>query len=728
MSQVTIYPHIKETVKGQDVPIADVYDWIKSTAWKEPVLAIMAEPDKKKREELKKELPYFTPAGTHTKRDATGLVQHSGKLCMDFDSIPNLPAAREQLCLDKYSECVFLSCSGKGLAVIVNIDPTRHLESFLFLEKYYKERYSLEVDKGCKDIPRARFVSYDPDLYTNSHATPVTLLTGTIDDDEGKYEWVLKLHEKKHQYVEGNRHLYLVALCFFCNKCGIDKEYTRGRILEREGDPYTAKELDKIVNDCYKNDSDFGTFQINKKLADLPPEISDQTREIFKYAVDKNRAGNKWTKDDVEHFAARFYMAPRIIEGIFENVYTKNQDEHGLDKKEEIERLAVFIRKNYRIRRNVILNKLEISYKDGAEANIDDIYIDSLKVKFKVSFEKIKALLESRFVEKYDPFLEYFESLPDWKDSDPDFIQELSTYVKTDNQTFWASQLKKALVRSIACSIDFTVNRMVMVLVGEKQSTGKTSFIRWLCPPELKKEYYTEAVMDSSKDSEFQLSDNFMWNLDELSSLSRHDIMKLKATISKDVVNLRRAYARVAERSRRRVNFWATTNDDGFLTEGQNTRWLCFNVLDINHNYNNWQSGEGLDINKIWSQAYALYHAGFNYHLDAGEFSQQTETNVTFQSGSIEKDIILSMYKICEKGEEGAQFLLNSELLLAMQSKVTAVVRLNSSNIGKAMKQIGFKDQNRKINRVSTRGWWVKPHNSMLGDNAIKYDDEPKPF
>lgn len=711
------------------MPIADVYDWIKSDAWKEPVLAIMAEPDKKKREELKKELPYFTPAGTHFKRDATGLKQHSGKLCMDFDSIENIPATRELLCLDKYSECVFKSCSGRGLAVIVSIDPTRHAESFSFLEKYYNERYGLQVDKGCKDIPRARFVSYDPDLYVNSNAVPVQLPTGTIDDNEGKYEWVLKLHEKKHQYVEGNRHLYLVALCFFCNKCGIDQEYTRSRIMEREGQPYTTKELDKIVNDCYKNDADFGTFQINKKHTDLPPEITEQTREIFKFAVDKNRAGNKWTKDDVEHFASRFFLAPRLIEGIFTNVYSKNEDEHGIEKKEDIEKLALFIKKNYRIRRNVILDRNEIAYKDGTTCNVHDIYIDSLKVKFKVSFEKIKALLESQFVPRYDPFVEYFESLPEWKEGDPDYIGELATYVKTDNQDFWASQLKKALVRSVGCSTDRVVNRMVIVLVEETQKTGKTSFIRWLCPPALKKDYYSEEVMDTSnKDSLTQLSDCFMWNFDEMSTLSRQDIAKLKAIISKDVVNARRAYRADAERNPRRVNFWATTNNDDFLTEGSNTRWLCFKVLSIDHNYNNWKTGKGLDIDKIWSQAYALYHAGFNYDLDAEEATIQKEKNVHFQSGSIEKDLILSMYAICQKGE-GA-FMLNSEILLAIQGRATHLVRLNSVAIGKTMKQIGFVGDMRKIKGVVARGWYVKAHALMPGDTSIPYDKDPsdKPF
>jgi predicted P-loop ATPase len=337
--------------------------------------------------------------------------------------------------------------------------------------------------------------------------------------------------------------------------------------------------------------------------------------------------------------------------------------------------------------------------------------------------ETVKSLLESQFVPRYDPFIEYFESLPEWKEGDPDYIGELATYVKTDNQEFWASQLKKALVRSVGCSTDRVINRMVIVLVEEAQKTGKTSFIRWLCPPALKKDYYTEEAMDTSKtDSQTMLSDCFMWNFDEMSTISKQDIGKLKTIISKDIVNARRSYRADAERYPRRVNFWGTTNNDDFLAEGQNTRWICFKIISIDHDYNNWKTGKGLDINKIWSQAYALYHAGFNYDLDAKEASIQKEKNVLFQSGSIEKDLILSMYKVCAKGE--GQFLMNAEILMVLQQRAGALARLNAQSISKTMKQIGFIGDMKKINGVVARGWHVKAHALMPGDTSIPYDAE----
>jgi hypothetical protein len=729
MTKVTIYPFITETVKGEDCELSDVLSWIKGGEWKEKVERVMAEPDKVKRTELKRTLPYFTGSGTFSRRTDEGLKEHSGRLVVDFDSMEDLEGTRELLCMDQYSEAVFLSCSANGLAVVVRIDPSRHLECFHFLEKYYKKTYNLQVDKSCKDVSRPRYISYDPALYINSNAKMVALPSGTIDDDESKYEWVLKCHEKKQAYVEGNRHNYLVILAYFCNKVGISQDFTLDRLIRSFGnEDKTPQEINKIVTYCYKHVEGFGTLVINKKFHDLPPEFAEGTKKVYATAAHINKEGRVFTEGDVDHAAQANGMSLDIVRGIFKNVAERHADEFGLNNKEEIEKLQHFIAKTYNVRRNIVLQKIEIHYKDGTEANVHDIYVDSLKVKFKLSLEKIRAVLQSRFVEKYDPFLEYFESLPDWKETEPDYIQELSNYVKTDNQEFWAIQLKKALVRSIACSIDFTVNRIVMVLVGEKQSTGKTSFIRWLCPPQLKKEYYTEAVMDSSKDAEFQLSDNFMWNLDELSSLSRQEITKLKAIISKDVVNLRRAFREDAERNRRRVNFWGTTNDDGFLTEGQNTRWLCFNIVSIDHNYNNWSNGKALDINKIWSQAYALYHAGYNYNLSTDEVDQQATTTVQFQAGSIEKDLITAYFVPCEKTNENAVFMMNSQILENLQSRVSALVRLQPNNIGKTMRMLGFKSDSVSIKGgKSARGWWIRLINSMPGDNGIYFDEKEKP-
>lgn len=67
--------------------------------------------------------------------------------------------------------CVFDS-PGKDLKAAVWIDPKRHLESFQALERYFKTRYQVTIDKSVKDVSRLCFYSYDPDAYFNPNAKP----------------------------------------------------------------------------------------------------------------------------------------------------------------------------------------------------------------------------------------------------------------------------------------------------------------------------------------------------------------------------------------------------------------------------------------------------------------------------------------------------------------------------------------------------------------------------
>ena len=135
----------------------------------------------------------------------------------------------------------------------------------------------------------------------------------------------------------------------------------------------------------------------------------------------------------------------------------------------------------------------------------------------------------------------------------------------------------------IACTYGGTENRIVMTLVQQRQETGKSNLIAFLCPPELREYYKEDPLNANSKDAEIALIANFIWNLDELAQLNKKEISELKGILSRRVIKQRRAYARDEENSRRIVNFWGSTNKEEFLTDSENTRWLCFRVTNINH-------------------------------------------------------------------------------------------------------------------------------------------------
>jgi len=772
-TQVSLYKKIGDVKNNHDVDFSDIMDAIREGKWKDKIQflkkRISEGASKEEIEEIKSGLPGFTASGIFTHRKAEGLKMHSGKLALDFDGIEhkinNPEEVREVLMNDKYTEYLFTSSSGRGFCIIVNIDPEKHAESFLFIEKYYMDVYAklskhrqeqfdksgnslgiydpdYKIDTSCKDVSRVRYISYDENLFHNPEYEPVIVAPEytsiTIDSDEEKYEWIKNVHEKKQQYVEGNRHNYLVILGYFLNKAGVSQDYTASRFSEFVGNGKTQKELDRIVRDCYKNTFEHGVFEISKKMEDLPPEHAKKIKDIAKHAHGMNEAGRDWKENneaEVSVLAARYEVSQNIVRGILKNVFENNKDSFGFEHKKEIEQVEIFLSKRYKnLVKNVISHRVEYEISPGTFEliNNDTILRQLAHAGFKFSLDKVRSLMRSDFVQSFNPIKNYFESLPVWNpETDPDYITQLANYVRTDNQDFWIVQFKKALVRCLACTLDYRENRIIITLVGQTQETGKTTFIRFLCPPALK-EYYTETAMNDSKDSDIQLSENMFWNLEELAALHNNEINKLKATISKGNVKQRRTYGEFFESNPRRVNFWASTNKTEFLTDDQNTRWLCFNVLAIDQDYNNYQTGvRNIDINKVWAQAYTLYKSGFDFTLTKEEAQHRDALNKSYELSSEEKDLVVQYFGIVDDKRLGV-FHTPTEILLKLQDFTDNKRKLSLPLLKKAMRQLGYLEGYKKIQGTTVRGFYVgiqssNSHPGLPDPNFPDDDLSPNP-
>jgi hypothetical protein len=167
---ISYFNNVAHVKNGMSLTFSEFLDKVKEGYWQDPVL--------KYRNEMtaanKKALPYVTISGLFKERNTESITTHSGYIAIDIDGIKNLNDVRAQLCCDANFYAVFVSCGGAGLCAIAQIDPKLHLESFNYLSKYLYDKYGIiEVDEKCKDISRARFVSYDPDLFINKDAIQI---------------------------------------------------------------------------------------------------------------------------------------------------------------------------------------------------------------------------------------------------------------------------------------------------------------------------------------------------------------------------------------------------------------------------------------------------------------------------------------------------------------------------------------------------------------------------
>lgn len=172
--QVSMYGCAMDT-KGKTCSLHGILAEIKKGKWKYITDHLRSIKDEDGQKEYKKKsIPCFTPSGTF--QDRKVLIQHTGIIVLDIDTKDNpgllneCSEHRQALIEDEYTHFLFSSCRGDGLAVGVKIDPAKHLKSFQYLERYYKEKHELKIDQGCNDVNRLRFISFDPHLYLNENS------------------------------------------------------------------------------------------------------------------------------------------------------------------------------------------------------------------------------------------------------------------------------------------------------------------------------------------------------------------------------------------------------------------------------------------------------------------------------------------------------------------------------------------------------------------------------
>lgn len=363
-----------------------------------------------------------------------------------------------------------------------------------------------------------------------------------------------------------------------------------------------------------------------------------------------------------------------------------------------------YIAKHYDLRFDIIANEYEMSKKgtnDWYELNENNLYVEMQKKHLKISQGNLNAILTSDFVPKFNPLKEYFENLPVW-DKETDYIKMFLDYVELDpdeDREQFVYQFRKWCVRSVKCStIDGYYNKQAFVLSdnAKGQNIGKTTLIRFLIPKILNK-YYCENLPED-KDALKRLAQNFIINLDELATLSRTDINKLKSIFSSDKIKTRLPYGKKDIIISRVANFIGSSNLSTFLVdETGSVRWLCFIVKKINFNYT-----LEFNIDNLWSQAYALSKdENFKEVMTVEDIQQNELRNDKFQILSPERELIPKFFEVPIELAK-AEFLTATAILNHI-NLWTSGLRLNSGAIGKALPKCGFARTKHK----DVYGYWV---------------------
>lgn len=268
---------------------------------------LRSENDPSKKDVLKKSLPAVTWSGTFKKRLATELIEYSSLICIDIDKLSQAEHDELKTALksDPYTFYLFTSPSGHGLKILFFVDggPEMHLQNFLDIEYYFKEKYKVKIDKSGKDICRLCFLSWDPDNYLNLHAKvfePLPKKKKSVKSlieppKKSTFNDVVSFTNNKLQFEPGNRNNWIHLFSNNANRMGFSETETLSYLLTNyNSEDIKESEIKSTVHSAFKNTYEHAKNQkfisTNKNfhsdnshlrnLSDTSTDLSNQKPEI----------------------------------------------------------------------------------------------------------------------------------------------------------------------------------------------------------------------------------------------------------------------------------------------------------------------------------------------------------------------------------------------------------------------------------------------------------------
>lgn len=395
----------------------------------------------------------------------------------------------------------------------------------------------------------------------------------------------------------------------------------------------------------------------------------------------------------------------------------KTDSKDNDSKNNKLNDIYDYLNKLGKFKINRLTNQLEL-YKNGKISIITDYEINSYwsdmykkGIYTSVSPQMLHQILSSNFVERYDPIVDYFDSLPEWNKEDQFEILFSCMSISPEIIETCKDYFKKWYVGAIAQALNIGQNHLCLVLHGG-QGIGKNTLMRHLTPPPLKS-YFEEKNIDPNNPDDRVLTTKMLFiMMDELEGVTKKDMHSLKSIMTQQKFNIRLPYARRHEDYNRRASFCAGVNREEFLNDITGNR--RFIVVPIDDNINLTKL-EFIDVNQLYAQCYHLLKQGYKYWYDGIEIRELNERNKRFALPSSEEDFIQKYFTPGDKDDNISTFMTPTDILKHIKDQ--SGEKLYPNIIGKALTNLGYK----KVVHKRQYGYFVKIINQNLPNNSYDY-------
>lgn len=551
---------------------------------------------------------------------ASNISYYNGVLVADMDTDIS-ETQIEALKKDRYSFIVHRSFGGEGACVFVKINPEKFKESFDGLADYYLKNYSIAIDISCSNPNRLRFVSFDPDLYINEKSTKFISKAKVKEFKEQKiiftnsdFDFILsQIKERSIDLCNDDYSKYMrIGFAIFDKFGGSGLEYFN--FICSFGSKYNAKDVEKHYRNFSKNGSvTIASFYHYCKEAGIDI-YSKETKETIKVVKLQKSQGVPTLKSVSRHLEDVCGINNPNENLIKELIDSKTDYSKGFDNEDSnITQIEKFIIEAYTPRTNTLTNDTFIKGNVRLDdKQLNNIYISATKFfDFTVSKNDIRDIINSDCIPSFNPVKEYFLNNTEKPEDEIEryilCIQPISQY------NVWA--FKKWLVGCIhnwlADIYEPKVSPLTLVLCGQKQGTGKTSFFRELLPNEFR-DYMAETKIDlNNKDSVFNLTKNLIVLDDEFGGLAIKDVKDFKKMADTNIIDMRLPYGSIYSKFKRRASLAGTSNENNILKDVTGNR----RILPLKVDKIDYDTMISIDKDKLWKQAYDLYREAFDWKI-----------------------------------------------------------------------------------------------------------------
>jgi predicted P-loop ATPase len=291
----------------------------------------------------------------------------------------------------------------------------------------------------------------------------------------------------------------------------------------------------------------------------------------------------------------------------------------------------------------------------------------------------------------YHPMRVYFNSLP--TTTSTEHIDMFLNCLDINDSHITREVIKKWLVGCVAKLFEQHQN-FALVLEG-KGDIGKTTLCKWLA---VNRNWYCSENPAYGNERDFTIlqATKFIWELEELESVtSKKAAGSLKAFLTRDIGNARKAYGKVNKLYTAIANFICTVNMPEYLVDTSgNRRYFPVYVNSIDFAYHS------IDKDAFWSEVANLYfNSTYDYILTEEEKAYQTVQNETKM---MTNSLVDYLTDILEPSEDG--FTPNVRLFDELREKGINVTT-NDRRVKDAMVMLGYEQRIKKIKGKTTRGY-----------------------